>query len=312
MLSIVKNNLLCFIFAFAIVFGCSSEKKKEGEASKIPDIPIASDFVKVGTGPSGMEGPAVSKDGILYFVNADKNGNIGRVDLSTQKFDILIESLPDGSFGNGIRFNKAGKMFVADYTNHNVLEVDPVSGEVSIYAHEDQMNQPNDIAIGSTGILFASDPNWSEETGQLWRIDTNGTVQLLEADMGTTNGVEVAPGDKILYVAESVQRNVWAYDLSPKGDISNKRLLIKFDDFGMDGMRCDEKGNLYITRHGKGTIAVVSPVGELIMEIKLKGENPSNIAFGGKEGKTCFVTLQDRGYIETFEAPFRGRSIVMF
>ncbi len=311
MLSIVKSNLPCFIFAFSIIFGCSSEKKKEGEASKIPDIPIASDFVKVGTGPSGMEGPAVSKDGILYFVNADKNGNIGRVDLATQKFDILIDSLPAGSYGNGIRFNKAGKMLVADYTNHNVLEIDPVSVGVSIYAHEDQMNQPNDIAIGSTGVLFASDPNWSEETGQLWRIDTEGTVTLLESGMGTTNGIEVSPDEKTLYVNESVQRNVWAYDLSPQGGISNKRLLIKFEDFGMDGMRCDEKGNLYITRHGKGTIAVVSPTGELVMEVKLKGEKPSNIAFGGKDGKTCYITLQDRGFIEIFIAPFRGRSLAL-
>jgi len=112
-------------------------------------------------------------------------------------------------------------------------------------------------------------------------------------------------------VNESEQRNVWAYDLSPEGEISNKRLFAKMEDFGMDGMRCDMKGNLYITRHGKGTILILSPEGETIKEVKLKGTKPSNIAFGGPEGKTCYVTVQDRGYIETFKTEHPGREFVM-
>ena len=118
--------------------------------------------------------------------------------------------------------------------------------------------------------------------------------------MGTTNGIEVSPDEKTLYVNESVQRKVWAYDLSAEGAISNKRLLIEFPDFGMDGMRCDIDGNLYIARHGKGAVAKVSPAGKLVREIKLNGTKPSNIAFGGKDGRMAYVTLQDRGNIESF------------
>lgn len=125
--------------------------------------------------------------------------------------------------------------------------------------------------------------------------------------MGTTNGVEVSPDEKTLYVNESVQRNVWAYDLSPEGEISNKRLLIQFPDHGMDGMRCDEQGNLYITRYGKGTIAIVSPSGDLIREVELKGKKTSNIAFGGPDGRTAYVTLQDRGCLESFQVEYPGR-----
>jgi len=110
-----------------------------------------------------------------------------------------------------------------------------------------------------------------------------------------------------LYVNESVQRKVWAYDLSGDGAISNKRLLIEFQDFGMDGMRCDVDGNLYIARHGKGTVAKVSPKGELLKEIPLMGKKPSNIAFGGPDGKTAYVTLQDHGNIETFRVETAGR-----
>jgi sugar lactone lactonase YvrE len=75
----------------------------------------------------------------------------------------------------------------------------------------------------------------------------------------------------------------------------------------MDGMRCDVDGNLYITRHGKGTIAKLSPSGKLLTEINLAGKLPSNIAFGGKDGRTAFVTLQDKGNVESFRVDKPGR-----
>ena len=170
------------------------------------------------------------------------------------------------------------------------------------------MNQPNDIAIAASDIIFASDPNWAGSWGQIWRIDPDGVVTLLETDMGTTNGIEVGPNEDILYVNETVQRNVWAYDLSPRGEISNKRLLIRFADFGMDGMRCDVDGNLYITRWGKGTVVKLSPAGKLVQEIELGGAHCTNIAFGGPDGCTCYVTVADRGNVETFRVDRPGRA----
>jgi sugar lactone lactonase YvrE len=255
---------------------------------------------------SGIEGPAVDIDGNLYAVNYKRQGTIGKVTPEGES-SVFVE-LPGGSIGNGIRFNSQGFMLIADYTNHNILKVDMQTREISIHAHEPTMNQPNDIAIGANDIVYASDPNWGKSTGQMWRIDTDGTVTLLETNMGTTNGIEVGPDEKILYVNESVQLNVWAYDLSPRGEISNKRLLIKFPDFGMDGMRCDVAGNLYITRYGKGTVAKVSPEGKVLVEVELTGKKPSNLAFGGPDGRTCYVTLADQGNVEVFRTDLPGRS----
>jgi sugar lactone lactonase YvrE len=198
-------------------------------------------------------------------------------------------------------------MLIADYTNHNILQVDMQTRGITVYAHEPAMHQPNDIAIGANDIVYASDPNWGDDSGQLWRIDTAGRVTLLEANMGTTNGIEVGPDERTLYVNESVQRRVWAYDLSPDGEISNKRLLIEFPNFGLDGMRCDVAGNLYITRYGKGTVVKVSPAGRVLKEIELAGERPSNLAFGGPDGCTCYVTLADCGNIEVFRVDQPGR-----
>ncbi len=264
------------------------------------------DFTAPGSFTKGIEGPAVDAQENLYAVNFQEQGTIGKV--SPDGKSSVFVTLPEGSIGNGIRFNSQGEMLIADYPQHNILMVNMQDQSISVYAHEDRMNQPNDIAIMDNDILLASDPNWAESTGQLWRINTDHTVDLLEADMGTTNGIEVSPDGKTLYVNESVQRKVWAYDLSPEGEISNKRLFTEFPDFGMDGMRCDKEGNLYICRHGKGTVAILSPAGELVEEIKMQGKLPSNIAFGGPDGRTCFVTLQDRGCVETFRAEYPGRA----
>jgi sugar lactone lactonase YvrE len=255
---------------------------------------------------SGIEGPAVDAEGNLYAVDYKRNRTIGIVPPDGEA-SVFVD-LPNGSRGNGIRFDSEGTMLVADYTGHNVLAIDPQTREVRVYAHEPRMNQPNDLAIGADDRLYASDPNWSASTGQLWRVDRDGGTTLLEAGMGTTNGIEVGPENETLYVNESVQRNVWAYDLSEDGNVSNKRLLIEFSTHGLDGMRADVDGNLYITRHGKGTVAKVSPEGEVLREIPLEGKNPTNIAFGGEDGRQAYVTVADRGTIETFRVDRPGRS----
>ena len=267
---------------------------------------VSREFTPVNGFTSGIEGPACDAAGNLYAVNYERQHTIGKV-TPDGTASVFVE-LPTGSIGNGIRFNSEGFMFIADYTNHNVLKVDMDTRDISVHAHEPTMNQPNDIAIGANDILYASDPNWAESTGQIWRVDTDGTVTLLEADMGTTNGIEVSPDEKVLYVNESAQRNVWAYDLSSEGEISNKRLLIQFPDFNMDGMRCDIEGNLYVTRHGKGTVAKLSAAGEVLLEVSLTGKLCTNIAFGGPDGCTCYVTMADRGNVEVFRADLSGRS----
>ena len=292
------------IFHFLIIFAavaCNTIKQKNTRE----ELYKSSALTQVNSFTSGAEGPAVDKDGNLYAVNYSKEGTIGKI-TPTGNISIFRE-LPNGSVGNGIRFNSKGEMLIADYTNHNILKVDMTTKQLTVYAHDSTMNQPNDIAIDSKDRLYASDPNWKAKTGRIWRIDTDGKISLLEDSMGTTNGIEVSPDEKTLYVNESVQRKVWAYDLSDSGTISNKRLLIEFPDFGMDGMRCDIDGNLHIARYGKGVVAKISPKGKLLQEIKLNGTKPSNVTFGGADGRTVYVTLQDNGNIESFRVEVPGR-----
>jgi sugar lactone lactonase YvrE len=253
------------------------------------------DFTKEGSFTEGVEGPATDSEGNIYAVNFEKQGTIGKITPSGESS--VFVNLPNGSIGNGIRFGEKNQMFVADYVNHNVLEIDLISKEIKIFANQPNANQPNDIAISPNKTLYASDPNWSDSTGKLWKVTKENGFELLEEAMGTTNGIEVSNDGKKLYINESVQRKIWVYDITEDGSIKNKQEFISFKDFGMDGMRFNKDGNLYVCRHGKGTIAVLSPEGVLLKEIELKGKKPTNITFSN-DYKKCYITIADRGCIE--------------
>ncbi|MCE6992394.1 SMP-30/gluconolactonase/LRE family protein [Dyadobacter sp. CY323] len=266
-------------------------------------------FSNEGEFTSNCEGPAVDDEGNVYAVNFARDGTIAQ--LSRKGNASFFVTLPKGSTGNGIRFSDKNTFFVADFTGHNILKVDLITRGISVFANEPKMNQPNDLAITASGHIFCSDPNWKEGTGQIWHVTPEGKVSLAVGEMGTTNGIDVSPDEKKLYVNESVQRNVWQFDLAADGTLSNKKLLHHFEDGGMDGMRCDVEGNLYIARHGKGEVAVLSPEGKVIQVIQTIGKKVSNICFGGRNGKTCYITLQDRGCLETFSAKTAGREWAM-
>lgn len=253
---------------------------------------------------AGIEGPACDARGNIYAVNFGREQTIGKV-TPDGKADLFVE-LPGKSTGNGIVFGRDGSMYVADYVGHNILRIDPESRAVSVLVHDDRMNQPNDLALAPSGDLYASDPNWKEGTGQVWKASPTGELTLVAPNMGTSNGIEVSPDGKTLYVNESVQRNVWAFTIETGGSLTGKRLLKKFDAHGFDGMRCDVDGNLYITRHGKGTVVKLSPSGEVLREVDVLGSKPSNLCFGGPDGRTVYVTEVDHRRLVQFRVDHPG------
>lgn len=272
--------VLCFILST----GCSTSKN------------LSTDLCSEWTFTKGIEGAAHDSGGRIFAVSyGDSEATIGVIDSGVAALHL---TLPEGSTGNGIVFDTAGVMYITDYTGHNILRYDGDS--LSVLSHNAAMNQPNDLAISPCGsYIYASDPNWSEGTGQLWLIDVaTGASTLLYAAMGTTNGIEVSPSGDLLYVNESVQRQVWVYDIVESGLLSNKRLLVQFPDFGLDGMRCDSLGNLHITRYDKGEVVRVSPSGETLKTWQLRGKKCTNITLHNGKG---YVTMADRGCFEVID-----------
>jgi sugar lactone lactonase YvrE len=269
-----------------IIIGCVHQPAPP--AADAEELFVSTPLTEKDSFTLGVEGPACDASGNLYAVNYARQQTIGRI-TPDGKAEVFV-TLPGKSTGNGIVFDRKGFMYVADYIGHNVLRIDPRTQEIAVFAHEDRMNQPNDLAMAPDGTLYASDPSWAKSTGQVWRIDTSGRVTLAAPDMGTTNGIDVSPDGHTLYVNESVQRNIWSFTIAADGSLTDKRLFKKFDDFGFDGMRCDVDGNLYVTRHGKGVVAKLSPKGELLREIDVLGDSPTNLCFGGPDGRTAYVT----------------------
>ena len=252
----------------------------------------------------GIEGPQCDRSGNIYAVNFEKQQTIGKVS-PTGTAEIFV-TLPGQSTGNGIVFDAEGRMYVADYVGHNVLRIEMQTRKISVFAHNDAMNQPNDLAIAPNGVIYASDPNWEKNTGQLWVIDRDGKTHQVASDMGTTNGIEVSPDGRTLYVNESAQRNVWSFPIQADGTLGKKHLLKQYPDHGFDGMRSDVDGNLYLTRYGKGTVSVLSPEGKELREIDVLGKQPSNLCFGGPDGRTVYVTEVEQTRLVQFRVDKPG------
>ncbi len=289
---LIRSMHRLLLFAFS-VFSLNAEELYQARPLTAP-----------GLFTGGIEGPAVDAEGSIFCVKFGGEHTLGKTSPDGQAG--LFVHLPEGSTANGIRFGPDGWMRVADYTGHNILRVHPVTKKIEVFAHEPRMNQPNDLAITADGTLYASDPNWKEKTGQIWRIDRDGSTHRVAEGMGTTNGIDLSPDGRVLYVNESAQRNVWAFEVREDGSLGNQRLIKTFPDHGFDGMRVDVKGNLHITRHGKGTVVVMTPSGEVLHEVDVLGSKPSNLCFGGRDGRTVYVTEMEHGRLVQFRVAHPG------
>jgi signal peptidase len=259
----------------------------------------------------GIEGPAVDASGNLYVVNHGRQGTIGRLAPGAAQSELFLE-LPAGSVGNAICFDREGRMFIADYKNHNVFVLERGQSEPQVYFHSDDFNQPNDLTVAADGTIYASDPNWRRRDGQVWRIvrgsegKGQGEAMSVERKLGTTNGLDLSPDGATLYVDESETREIWAYRLDG-AKLAAPRLVKRFADFDLDGLHTDIDGRLYVTRILKGTVVVLTPDGKVVREIRLQAKEPTNLAFGGPDGRTVFVTQRKGGFIESFRVDRPGR-----
>ena len=268
-----------------------------------------------------IEGPAVDAAGNLFVMNLGTDGVIGKLSPGATR-SVPFATLPDGGIGSGTRFDREGRMYVADFKKHRVHVFEPGHTQPHVYFEPGHFNQPNDLAIAMDGTIYASDPKRSDGTGRVWRItrgpDGKARGQVMSSDqpMGVTNGIELSPDGATLYVGESkthsARARLLAYRLQGER-LVERRILKTFDHFDLDGMRTDIDGKLFAARPDAGTVAVFAPDGAALPEIPLLKKGPTNLAFGGADGKTVFVTQSEhgRGFIEAFSVDRPGREFCM-
>jgi gluconolactonase len=250
------------------------------------------------------EGPAWSKDGFLIF--------------SDTPSDKLFKWIPgqdpevfrkDAHGPSGNAFDSQGRLYTCETRARRVTRTDK-KGAIEVLADKfegKRLNAPNDLAISKSDHVYFTDPAFGsqQDTRELdfygvYHLAPKSPLKVVARPKGRPNGIALSPNGRILYVANSDEHNVRAYDLDRNGDASNERVLISNIDGVPDGLRVDEKGDLWVAANG---IAIYSPAGKLVHTIPVHGL-ASSLAFGEGDLKSLFITA--RGNI--FRARLEGQA----
>ena len=250
------------------------------------------------------EGPAWSKEGYLVF--SDTPG------------DRLMKWVPghavevfrtDAHGPSGNAFDNEGRLYTCETRLRRVTRTDK-KGAVEVLADQwegKKLNAPNDIVVGKGGHVYFTDPAFGEQADHreldfygVYHILPKGPMKVIAKPAGRPNGIAISPNGRVLYVVNSDERNVRAYDLDKNGEASNERVLIARIAGVPGGVRVDEKGNLYVTADG---VAIYNAEGKLIHHVEMHG-HPSNCGFGEADYRTLFVT--DGGFVYRLRMEVKG------
>jgi gluconolactonase len=213
-----------------------------------------------------------------------------------------VEVLREDSGGaNGNAFDEKGRLVTCEGGGRRISRTN-AKGEVEVLADRfegKKFNAPNDLTIRKDGLIFFTDPAFgrNEDSRELpfygvFRLTPKGELSVVARSDRRPNGVALSPNGRILYVAGSDERVIRAYDLDRQGNASNERILISNIEGVPDGIKTDEKGNIYVACAG---IAIYSSEGRLLRMVEMS-ETPSNLAFGDPDFKTLYVTARTSIY----------------
>jgi gluconolactonase len=253
----------------------------------------AQDFSKlqieeVASGFAGGEGPVWSSQGYLIFSDYSKD----------RLYKLLPGKAPDvyreDSHGaNGNAMDRQGRLYSCEYKSRRVTRTDR-KGRIEILAEKfegKRFNAPNDITVRRDGQVYFTDPLFTRLDQReldfygVYHVSPKGKIAAIARMKTRPNGVTLSPDGKILYVANTDERNIRAYDLDRSGAASHERVVIADLEGGPDGIRTDVKGNLYIAARG---VSIYSPAGQLLGKLA-PAVNPRNLAFGDRDMRTLYL-----------------------
>jgi gluconolactonase len=245
------------------------------------------------------EGPAVDKDGNVFFTDQPNN----RIMKWSVEGKLSTFLQPCGR-ANGTYFDRDGNLIAcADETNQ-LWSISP-SGKITILVKDYQgklLNGPNDLWVNpKNGVVYFTDPLYKRDYWKRGGMEQDGQhVYYLSPDHQTLrraaeglkqpNGIIGTPDGKQLYVADIGDGKTYVYAIQTDGTLTDRQLFCKL---GSDGMTIDNEGNVYLTGRG---VTVFNSRGQQIDQIPVNKGWTANVCFGGKGQKMLFITASDSLY----------------
>jgi gluconolactonase len=248
------------------------------------------------TEPGLYEGP-VWTQGALYFSDftfgAGFPSRIQRLDASG-----VMTTVIEDSGSNGLALGNDGQLLAGTHKYKSVSRYNLATGERSAVAEQfngNVFNSPNDIAVAQDGTVYFTDPAFQrdaapggqEKTG-VYRVAVDGSVTLVDDTITNPNGVSLSPAGDLLYVNGGGEAGLLRVYPIVDGVPQAGTDLVS-DLHIPDGMALDCLGNIYVTEHVNRKLRVFTPAGAQIASMDLDA-NVTNVAFGGAEGKTLYLT----------------------
>lgn len=261
----------------------------------------AQDFTKVrvekiATHYAFADGPAWSRDGYLIFSDVPASQVL---EWKPGVPESIFRPNSNGTGGN--TFDVQGRLYSCETHSRRVIRRDK-KGNIEALAERwegKRLNAPNDLVVRKDGHIYFTDPAFGNQQDAreldfygIYHISPHGELDLVAKSKGRPNGIALSPNGRILYVSNSDEHNLRAYDLDRNGAASNEHVLVSGIAGVPDGARTDEKGNIYVAAD---KIEVYTPEGKALAQIEIP-ETPSNCAFGDADFQGLYITARTSVY----------------
>lgn len=295
------TTIAAFLLLYSLRLTIAADFDVRDEESFKTIVPASAKLEKLATGMKFSEGPVwVAREG-GYLVFSDIPSD--ELKRWTPKEGLTTFRKPSDN-ANGNTVDRQGRLVSCEHSGRRVrrLEKDGTLRTLVDRFDSRKFNSPNDVAVKSDGTMWFTDPDYGlggkphdYEGCFVFRFDPKTkALSVLARDFDKPNGICFSPDEKKLYVADSGKpRHIRVFDVKKDGTMTDGAVFCEIDQGVPDGIRCDARGRIFSSA-GDG-VHVFAPSGKLIGKI-LVPETPANLCFGGKNGKTLFITARTSLY----------------
>ena len=285
-------------------------RRREFTSIVDPDAPVR----RIGSGFEFTEGP-IWHPTEHYLLFSDMPGDVRR---RWDEAGGVREVMRPANKCNGMTYDADLNLVICEHATSSLVRLSPDGRREVLASHFEgkELNSPNDVCVRSDGTIYFTDPWFGRmpvygverprELGWqgVFRVSPAGKLDLVvdKRQFDQPNGLCFSPDESKLYINDTTRAVIRVFDVAPDGSLSHGRLFAQgiqsSREAGVpDGMKCDAKGNVWVT--APGGIRVYSPRGAQLGTVRIP-EMPANLHWGGEDWRTLFVCATTSVYaVET-------------